>query len=179
MQGGETSPGLACHRLALRSRGRCHFQLVPSVTVRRPEGFTPPFGSLVLSSQAHVRISRAMLSSTVRSFRQPTQKEAPAVHPPDAPRRAGPEPGTAALAGSGRGRHHDGDHQNHPPAYRGCSAAGRSASRASAKDGRLQHRVGPAYRPLGAIMTRTASPSLSPLRSFSIPRGLAIRPSGS
>ena len=35
-----------------------------------------------------------------------------------APRRAGPEPGDAALAGRGRGRHHDGNH-HHPPATPG------------------------------------------------------------
>jgi hypothetical protein len=34
----------------------------------------------------------------------------PAVHPPDAPRRAGPEPGDAALVGRGRGRHHGSNH---------------------------------------------------------------------
>ena len=32
-----------------------------------------------------------------------------------APRRAGPEPGAAALVGRGRGRYHDGNHHNHPP----------------------------------------------------------------
>jgi hypothetical protein len=40
------------------------------------------------------------------------------VQSPDAPRRAGPEPGDAALAGSGWGRHHDGNH-HHPPATPG------------------------------------------------------------
>jgi len=33
-----------------------------------------------------------------------------------APRRAGPEPGAAALVGGGRGRHQDGNDHNHPPA---------------------------------------------------------------
>ncbi len=35
-----------------------------------------------------------------------------------APRRAGPEPGDAALAGRDRGCHHDGNH-HHPPATPG------------------------------------------------------------
>ena len=36
-----------------------------------------------------------------------------------APRRAGPEPGAAALVGRDRGRHHDRNHHRHPPATPG------------------------------------------------------------
>ena len=46
-----------------------------------------------------------------------------------APRRAGPEPGAAALVGSDRGRHHDGNHHTRyaqrPAAAKRRASAGR------------------------------------------------------
>jgi hypothetical protein len=63
------------------------------------------------------------------SPRCPRRGLTPAVHPPDAPRRAGPEPGDAALVGRGRGRHHGSNHHTRyawqPAAAKRRASAGR------------------------------------------------------